>query len=170
MQRIAVLSDTHWNGWNSGDPYTVKLVETLKTGFDAIWHGGDVVSSDVLDALEAVAPLTVVKGNCDSFLGRPLPHAVVETVEGVRIAMTHGWDLPLEHPPTVVQRFPPDVRLIIHGHTHRRRQEDYTRPDGSVVTLLNPGSVSSPRGGETPGMAELVIDGEGFQYRTISFE
>lgn len=168
--RIAVLSDTHWNRWDSGDRYTLALVETLKTGFDAIWHGGDVVASDVLDTLEAVAPVVVVKGNCDTFMGRALPHSVVENVEGVKIAMIHGWDLPLGHAPTVVSRFPNDVRLIIHGHTHLRRQEDFVRADGSVVTLLNPGSVSSPRGGETAGMAELLIDGEDFQYNFIEFE
>jgi len=163
------MSDTHWNRWDPSDPYTAQLMKRLEGGFDAIWHAGDVVESSVLEALEGYCRVVCVKGNCDSYLSRHLPHAVIESVERVKVAMTHGWDLPLDHAPTVVGRFPEDVQLIIHGHTHRHREQEFVRADGSRVTILNPGSVSSPRGGETAGMAELIIDGDYWEYHPCVF-
>jgi putative phosphoesterase len=163
------MSDTHWSSWNPSDKQAAQLIETLESGFDQIWHAGDIVDLSVLEALERFCPVLAVKGNCDGFMGRHLPHSVIETVEQVKIVMIHGWDLPLDHAQTVVNRFPEDTELIIHGHTHRRRHQEYSREDGSVVTILNPGSVSSPRGGETPGMAELVIHETYWEHRVIPF-
>lgn len=168
MKRIAVLSDTHWSSWDASDALTAKLAGRLQSGYDHVWHGGDVTGSGVLEALEAYGPVVCVKGNCDQFMSRHLPHAVTETIEGVKIGMIHGWDLPVEHAPTLISRFAGDVQIIIHGHTHQRRNQQVTRDDGSVVTIINPGSVSSPRGGETPGFGELVIDRGYWAYRSFS--
>lgn len=170
MQRLAIISDTHWNVWDPSNPEVLRFQVAMMGGYDQIWHGGDVVDGSVLEALEGLAPVRCVKGNCDSFMGRNLPHSVVETVEQVKIAMIHGWDLPLDHAPTVAARFADDVRVIIHGHTHRRRDQEVTRADGSKVTLINPGSVSSPRGGEQPGYGELLIDGSEWVYRSVTLD
>lgn len=167
MPRLAVLSDTHWREWNSTDPAAAKVDALLESGVDGIWHGGDVVEESVLRHLETFAPLTVVRGNCDRWFEREMPHAVVRKIDHVTLAMIHGWDLPLDHIPTVVKAFPNDVDVIIHGHTHRRRNEVFRRDDGSVVTVLNPGSVSSPRGGEAGGLVELRIDGKDWDYRFL---
>lgn len=167
MQRIAVMSDTHWRRWDPEDPAAAELDALLAGGFDAVWHGGDVVEEQVLLHLETYAPLTVVRGNCDRWFEREVPHAVVRKIEEITVAMIHGWDLPLEHLPTVVKTFPEEVDIIIHGHTHRRRRDTLTRTDGRTVTVVNPGSVSSPRGGETAGLAELLIDGKEWEYRVL---
>lgn len=169
MTRLAVISDTHWPAYSPEQPGAEELWEELGTGYDQIWHAGDVVHDSVLEALEKFAPVFCVKGNCDGFFARSLPHTVVETVEQIKIAMTHGWDLPLDHAPTVVNRFAKDVDLIIHGHTHKKRLQRYSRPNESEVTLLNPGSISSPRGGEQPGFTEVTIDGNKLECRHIYF-
>lgn len=166
MIKLALISDTHWSSWNLADPLVRQLEKILQEGgYDQIWHAGDVTANAVLEQLETFAPVVCVKGNCDNFLGRRLPHSVTETLEQVKIAMIHGWDLPLDHAPTVLGRFPSDVSVIIHGHTHRRRFQETV--DGGA-TIINPGSVSSPRGGETPGYGELQISGDQWEYRSFS--
>lgn len=161
MIRLAVISDTHWGSWDETRPECRQLKEALK-GFDGIWHAGDVVDESVLLALEELAPVVCVKGNCDGFVGRQLPHAVQRKVEEVKIGMIHGWDLPLEHTSTVVKRFPEDVAVIIHGHTHVQR---YVNHESCYV--INPGSVSQPRRGDTRGYGELVVNGPAWSYRRI---
>lgn len=169
-KNILVISDTHWSSWEPDEPSCRALGDVLESGtYEFIFHGGDVVDDSVLKVLEGFAPIYCVKGNCDSFVGRNLPHTVVETIENVKIAMIHGWDLPLDHTPTLVERFGGDTDIIIHGHTHRKRYQEWTRPDGSKVTILNPGSVSSPRGGEMAGYGELTLtDGE-WAYKIRNF-
>jgi predicted phosphodiesterase len=63
-----------------------------------------------------------------------------------------------------MQRFPDRTEVIIHGHTHRRRYQQQETAWGSC-TIINPGSVTSPRGGEEPGFGELVINGMVWSYR-----
>lgn len=167
MRRIAVMSDTHWSKWDPNDLLVQALCEKLKTGYHQIWHGGDVVDNSILLALEKFCPVICVKGNCDSFFGRDLPHSVVEKIEDVKIGMIHGWNLPLDFHPSIIEQFPDDVKVIIHGHTHRRRFQECQREDGSEVTIINPGSVSSPRGGETPSFGELVIHEAYWEFSVI---
>jgi putative phosphoesterase len=165
MQRLAIVSDTHWELWDPEDPFAESLIQQLSgKDYDAIWHGGDVVHESVLVALEEIAPVVCVKGNCDTFFARQLPHAVHRQVEGVSLGMIHGWDLALQHAPSLLERFPEKIEVIIHGHTHRRRYQQEMTPWGSC-TIINPGSVTSPRGGEEPGFGELVINGPAWSYR-----
>lgn len=166
LTRIAVISDTHWNSWDLAE--AAALISFLKSGFDQIWHAGDVVDESVLEGLEHFAPVIAVKGNCDTFMGRLLPHAVRRKVGEVELAMIHGWDLPLDHLQTVVGRFGDETDIIIHGHTHRRRNQRWMRPGGGEVTVINPGSVTSPRGGETRGVGVLEIDGAEWSYEALS--
>mgnify|MGYP000309484517 CR=1 FL=1 len=168
MMRIAVISDTHWSSWDLKDRLVCELETLLTEGrFDQIWHAGDVTGSEVLEKLDSFGPVVCVKGNCDRFLYRQLPHSVTETLEEVKVGMTHGWDLPLDHAPFVKSRFAADVDIIIHGHTHRRRYQEIAGEH--PTTIINPGSVSSPRGGETPGYGVLEIDGDKWTYESHSF-
>lgn len=170
MQRLAVISDTHWDLWDPTDPYAEALLRQLEgIGVQEIWHAGDVIHETVLQALEEIAPVVCVKGNCDSFFARQLPHAVRRQVEGVGLGMIHGWDLPLDHAVSIVERFPAQTEVVIHGHTHRRRYEEVPTAWG-VCTIINPGSVTSPRGGEEPGFGELVINGPVWSYRQHTLE
>lgn len=164
MRRLAILSDTHWDRWESDDPFAEALLRQLnQKEYHALWHAGDVVHDSVLEALEAIAPLLCVKGNCDTFFARTLPHTVYRQVEGVQIGMIHGYDLPLDHAASLRARFPEAIDIIIHGHTHRRRFEESCNEHG-LCTIINPGSVTSPRGGEAPGFGELVVNGPVWSY------
>ena len=131
--------------------------EVLQVGGRAVWQ----------EKLGSFGPVVCVKGNCDRFLYRQLPHSVAEELEQVKVGMIHGWDLPLDHVSTVKSRFATDIDIIIHGHTHQRRFQELG--GDHPTTIINPGSVSSPRGGETPGYGVLVIDGDKWSYQSHSF-
>ena len=58
MLRIGLVSDTHGLLRDS--------VLRFLQGCDAIVHGGDIGRPEILAALAAIAPLTVVRGNNDT--------------------------------------------------------------------------------------------------------
>ena len=57
MPRIGVISDTHGR-------LRPEAVAALQ-GCEAILHGGDIGSADILARLSAIAPTTAVRGNND---------------------------------------------------------------------------------------------------------
>ena len=85
MTTLGVISDTH-------GLLRREAVEALR-GVSQILHAGDVGSSDVLDGLRAIAPITAVRGNVDREVwARGLPHSEAVEVEGVSIYMLHILD------------------------------------------------------------------------------
>lgn len=118
--RIAVLSDTH-------NRLPTEVCERI-AGADEIWHLGDVCAPQVLVTLERIAPLRVVRGNCDEEPQWPL------TLD-FELA---GHRIHLEHIPTTR---PPACDLFLHGHTHVPRDETI-----KGVRFLNPGCITRPRG------------------------
>lgn len=155
--RIGVVSDTHWH---REDQYLEQLDHSLQ-GVDLILHAGDVEEPFVLERLERIAPVQAVLGNCDR--GLPLPHSRVVEAEGRRIGLFHGWDVALERPRAVLARFPEEVELVVHGHTHKPRLEAV---EGRRV--LCPGSPSQPRGGTEPGLALLLVERQGIEVRFLT--
>lgn len=133
--RVAVLSDTH-------DVLPASLPGRL-AGADEIWHLGDVCDPAVLLELEFIGPpVRVVHGNCDD---QPRwPHELRLEREGVKFYLTHI-------PP---DRVPPGTQVVLHGHTHRPRDET---ADG--LRWLNPGSAAQPRGGFPASFGWLEIAG-----------
>ncbi len=132
--RIAVISDTH-------DDMPRRLPSKLRSA-DEIWHLGDVVESYILADLEALeVPLRVVLGNCD--YNPAWSETLTLEPEGVLCHLVHI-------PP---RKAPAGIQLLLHGHTHMPR--DYT--DALGVRWLNPGSVSSPRGGFPASFAWLEL-------------
>lgn len=130
--RIAVVSDTH-------DRYPPSLPARLKAA-DEIWHLGDVCDPSVLVEFELLGPpVSVVMGNCDSYLGWPIDLRIER--EGVEFYLTH---IPPSRPP-------PGVQVLLHGHTHVPRDEMR-----GGLRWLNPGCVSNPRGA-APSFAWLEV-------------
>ena len=135
---VGVVSDTH-------GAVRPELLEAL-AGVDLIVHAGDVDTPEVLAVLEAVAPVTAVRGNMD---GHPLrlrlrANEVVE-VGGVLLYVLHDLRR-LDLDPATAQ-----LAAVIHGHTHRPS----VRREGGVL-YLNPGS-AGPRRSAPPSMARLTI-------------
>jgi putative phosphoesterase len=136
---FAVISDTHWREPN---PELERLLHRL-VGAKYILHAGDVVSPAILDALAQVAPVLAVIGNCcGAGLRGRLPVSRVDDLDGLKVGMTHGHLYDLRDGQALLEQFVPEVKLVIHGHTHLPRLEIH-----EDRWLFNPGSVSEPRHG-----------------------
>src|SRR5436190_14618480 len=129
--RIAVIADTH-------DRLPESVCDAIRDA-DEIWHLGDVCSPEILVTLGRIAPLRVVRGNCDSETDWPL------TLDLKREKLR----LHLEHIPS---RKPPKCDVFLHGHTHVPRDETV-----GGVRFLNPGCITRPNRGAPASYAWLTL-------------
>lgn len=142
-QRIAVISDTHGR-------LPDRLVEALAPA-DEIWHLGDVTRPEVITPLQYLnTSLYVVAGNCDPYGQWPMKLELERC----------GFTFRLQH-------LPPSgpvagISAILYGHLHQPLQE--TR-DG--MQLLNPGAITSPRGGSPSSFAWIDFPDSGSWKWTV---
>ena len=137
--KLGIISDTH------------KLLRpelsAALAGVDAILHAGDVGSRELLDRLEALAPVYAVRGNADGDWAEDLPTILDFTLDGLRICMTHKKkDLP---------RDLDAWDLAVVGHSHQFAQAELMH-----TLLLNPGSCG-PRRFRQPITMALAETSEG---------
>ena len=140
--RIGLISDTHVT--KRGQLWA--QVFDAFDGVDAILHAGDLWSLQLVEELEEIAPVQVVRGNGDMGLEHEHLHErYTVAFGGVTIAMIHDFPSAAWRPAEVVlqraaQRFPdasPDV--IVYGHTHI--EEVHRLGD---LLCVNPGSPTLP--------------------------
>jgi putative phosphoesterase len=150
--RIGVISDTH-------DLLRPKAMAVLR-GCDHILHGGDITQANVLEALEALAPVTAVRGNNDrgAWAARLRETELVE-LGAIRIYMIHDLARIDIDPPAA------GVQVVVSGHSHRPS----IRERGGVL-FVNPGS-AGPRRFKLPiALAELVVGDGNVSARLIDLE
>ena len=141
---LGILSDTHNN-----------LPERIHKDFsvvDRIIHAGDIGSMSIVYELGAIAPVTAVLGNCD------LPGAL----EGVppRVDITFGGlRFRIVHRPEDMDVYDKSIDVFVHGHTHARRYDTM-----GARTIVNPGSVSRPRGTDPSSAAIMEVDGGAIRH------
>jgi len=139
---VGVIADTH-------GPLTEAAGRALR-GCDHIVCAGDILSPEVLPALNALAGrVTAVRGNMDGREPtRSLPWTAVVEVGGVALYLLHDvGDLDLD--PEAA-----GFAAVIHGHTHRA---DIEWRGG--VLFLNPGSAGEPRSLRPATVARILIEG-----------
>ena len=78
---IPVISDTH-------DLLRLDALDHLQ-GCDCILHGGDISSRKILEQLEEIAPVRVVRGNNDKEWTEGIPLILDIELSGLRICMAH---------------------------------------------------------------------------------
>jgi putative phosphoesterase len=107
--QIGVIADTH-------SKMRLEALEVLE-GSDVILHAGDVGRDEVLDALEALAPVVAIRGNIDK-KGRAANLPDVQDLEffGQAFYMLHDVKT-LDIDPQ--GRY----RVVIAGHSHKPRNE-----------------------------------------------
>ena len=153
--KILVIGDTHIPRRASWIPEEISnLIENEK--FDKVVCTGDLTDRKVLDYLEGLSEVTVVRGNMDHL---PLPEYDVFNAEKIKIGVVHGDQVyprgNREQLKAIAKRL--GVDLLISGHTHS--------PDihFDEVLLLNPGSATGVWGGGggslKPSFMILEIDG-----------
>lgn len=152
--KVAVLADTHTRGMTRTVPMGAwPYLETA----DHILHAGDVLDTALLDELKALAPVTVVMGNCDTLEVRDWGASEMTDIElgDISIGMIHDSG-PRDGRRARMKKLFPNARVVVFGHSHLPMNED----DGDLL-LLNPGSPTWKRQAPYPSMALLWIeDGE----------
>lgn len=150
--KIGILSDTH-------NLLRSEVLSALE-GCSRILHGGDISSREILDRLEAVAPVTVVRGNNDKEWAEHLPAFLDFDLEGLRVCMAHQK-----------KRLPRDLEpydLAVFGHTHQYVSEWADHPGSARRTLLlNPGSCGPRRFHQPITLCILRLGGDGFTAERI---
>ena len=145
--RIGLISDTH-------DLVREQATRALD-GCERIIHAGDICGRAVLDALEAIAPVSAVRGNNDrGAWADSLPATTVVRVEAVSILVVHDLAT-LDVVPAEL-----GARVVVAGHSHRPAIE---RRDG--VLYVNPGSAGPRRFRLPVSVAYLQVHGEEVEAR-----
>ncbi|MBI5680056.1 MAG: metallophosphoesterase [Methanobacterium sp.] len=135
---IGVISDTHIPERASKIP---EIVFKIFAGVDMILHAGDLVSKEVLDELEKIAPTKCSQGNMDRAYGFKLPKSVSFEIEGVTVGLNHGEVYPRGDTQQLKYiAMEMGVEVLITGHAHW----PFIKEVGDVL-LLNPGSPNVPR-------------------------
>ena len=150
--KIAVLSDTH----NVLRPEVTEIIK----GSDAVIHGGDINSQDILDEIKSAmkhnAPLFVVRGNNDKEWAENLPVSLNFELCGLKFFLTHNR-----------KDIPQDVKadIIIFGHSHKYYEENI---NGQL--WLNPGGCGRKRFSLPLTMAIMNVIDNGYSIEKIELE
>ena len=150
VQTVGVIADTH-------GLVRPEALAALR-GVDRILHAGDIGGPEVLRALEAVAPVTAVRGNNDR-------GAWAETIAETEAVEVAGAWLYVLHDVKELTRTPPPekVDVVISGHSHK---PSFDWRDG--VLFLNPGS-AGPRRFKLPiAVARLIVRGRSVRPELIA--
>jgi putative phosphoesterase len=127
-------------------------------GVDHIVHAGDIGRPDVLAALEAVAPVTAVRGNNDrGAWAQALAETAILVVGAVRLYIIHDVKM-LDIDPRAAS-----IDAIIAGHSHR---PSLIERDG--VLFLNSGSIGPRRFTLPVAMSFLTVRGARLRGRLVS--
>lgn len=137
--KIGIISDTH-------GLLRPEVVEALD-GCEVILHGGDINKQEILDRLEEIAPVYVVRGNNDKEWANHIPYVLDIEHQGLRIYMTHKK-----------KDLPSDLGmydLVLYGHSHK-----YEESRQGKTVLINPGSCGPRRFHQaiTMAIAQTVHD------------
>ncbi|GMQ90357.1 MAG: metallophosphoesterase family protein [Gammaproteobacteria bacterium] len=124
---IGVISDTH-------GLVRPEAIEALR-GSDLIIHAGDIGTPEVLDELNAIAPVFAVRGNVDrGAWANNLPVSDVVQAGAKSLYVLHDLD-ELDLDPLAT-----NLHAVITGHSHRPMIREQ---DG--VLYFNPGSAGPRR-------------------------
>ena len=150
--RIGLISDTH----GLLRPEALAFLQ----GSDHIVHGGDICEPHVLEVLNAIAPVTAVRGNNDrGSWASGLRETELLQLEEIFVYAIHDLaELDIEPHAAGVQ-------VVVSGHSHKPSVE---RREG--VLYVNPGS-AGPRRFKLPiSVGELTVVGRSVSARIVALE
>lgn len=149
--KIGVLSDTHLL---SPAPRLEYILEQLFRSDDMILHAGDIVSGSVLKRLEEKGVLAVCGNMDDSEVAEALPQKRIISVDGMRIALIHGWGGRHGLRERLLARLKSDnPDIVVYGHSHAAF---WGEVNGTM--MFNPGAAAYNAHGDagTVGRIEIV--------------
>lgn len=175
--KYMVASDIHGSEY-----YCRKMLEAWeKSGAerlillgDILYHGPrndlpkDYAPKQVIAMLnEKKDRIYAVRGNCDTEVDQMVLEFPIMAdyamfcADRVSIYVTHGHIFNEDNLPPLM-----DGDVLLHGHTHLLRADKAETEDGRNIIILNPGSVSIPKGGN-PHTYAVLEDGV---FRIMTFE
>jgi putative phosphoesterase len=126
-------------------------------GVDFIIHAGDICDPEILEQLEAVAPVTAVRGNMDwGGWTEDLPGTEVLEVGTVAFYVLHDLE-ELDLNPAAA-----GFAAVVTGHTHMPE----VREAGGVL-YLNPGSAGPVRGSKPVSLALVEVSEDSLVPRIV---
>jgi uncharacterized protein len=146
---VGLISDTHG----------LLRPEALAAlvGSQLIIHAGDIGTPEILDALRAVAPTFVVRGNNDRHAwAAAVPERQVVEAEGRKIYVLHQ----VGH--LFREAAPDGCSAIVFGHTHKPSVETRSR-----VLYINPGSAGPRRFTLPVTIGRLWVTGDGLRPEIV---
>lgn len=149
---IGVISDTH-------GLLRPEALETL-SGSEMIIHAGDIGAQSILDQLEEIAPVRVIRGNVDwEPWTQHIPLRDFVEAGACSIYVLHDIGT-LDIDPVAS-----GVNMVIYGHSHK---PDLREKDG--VWYLNPGSAGPRRFDYPVSVARLEIRGEKIETEILKLD
>ena len=148
-KRIGVLSDTHG--------LLRSEVLSALSGCDAIIHGGDINKPEILEQLEKIAPVYVVRGNNDKEWAEHLPITLTFQIDQCRFFLVHNK-----------KQVPGDltgIQAVIFGHSHK-----YFAQELEGRLWLNPGSCGKRRFDQEITLAMLTVNGASLPVDKITIQ
>ncbi|NSW90860.1 MAG: metallophosphoesterase [Firmicutes bacterium] len=147
--RILVLSDTH------GDIDKAREVIKKNSDINLIIHLGDYFrdAQKISDEFPNI-PIEYIYGNSD-FMIDDTPAEKLLEFEGKRIFMTHGhkYSVKWDYEKLFTKAHEVGADILLFGHTHIAE----IVKNGSCF-ILNPGSISDPRGDSSESYAIIEIN------------
>ena len=147
---IGILSDTH-------GLLRQEVIDGLE-GVDHIIHAGDIDNKQVIDRLEEIAPITVVRGNADKEWAEYLPETATVELLGNKIYVIHNKGK--------ISDDLAGISIIIYGHSHK-----YSLVEKNGQAWFNPGCCGKRKPDQEVSFAILDISCPGefeFQKRVIA--
>jgi putative phosphoesterase len=150
--RVGLISDTH-------GLLRPEALDFLR-GSDHIIHAGDVTGPEILPPLQAIAPLTVVRGNNDHGpWGKTLLETAVLQLGPVAIYVIHDLkELPIDPARA-------GMRVVVSGHSHKPSSSER----GGVL-YVNPGSAGRRRFSLPISVGELLVEGDRVAVRLVTLD
>lgn len=149
---VGVISDTH----GCLRPAAIKALKSA----DLIIHAGDVGKPNIIEDLQAIAPVETVRGNMDmDDWAHRLPETKLIEVGSVLLYVIHDV-YKIDIKPAKA-----GVAAVIHGHTHKPSSIE----DHNGVLFLNPGSATHPRFNSPASVALIHVKGKSLVTQFFKF-
>jgi len=177
--KIMFASDIHGSAYYCRkmlDIYSKSGAGRLVILGDILYHGPrndlprEYAPKEVIAMLNALKDhIYAIRGNCDTEVDQMVLEFPIMADYGILFLdgrvfyATHGHVYNQEHLPPLQ-----DGDILVHGHTHVLKAGTIEAEDGRHITVLNPGSVSIPKGGN-PNTYAMLEDGV-FSIRTLEDE
>jgi putative phosphoesterase len=148
--RVGLISDTH-------GLLRPQALDFLR-GSDHIIHAGDITGPEILPPLQAIAPLTVVRGNNDrgAWAGAIPETALLRIGPGAIYVIHDLKELPID--PAAE-----GVRVVVSGHSHKP-----VCTERGGVLYVNPGSAGRRRFTLPISVGELLVEGSEVRVRLVT--